>query len=284
MAKSPNPRKTSTDIEIKRPTQGTPVTVNPDGKILVEVERLTEDIDKVLVAIRDAGAAEPNDPPDDAVELTLAAQTFSGNVYAGAVPMADPGMDNKFLKAWPYDGEVIGDPALEDFKATAAATVTAKVDARNCIWLTWAPKDYSVPTYGESGCDYRPRTLVVPSDATQAVVTVTSSGKWNHHPPTDAGTGPNGKDDQRPLEKPELYKTAELKSWSIDGSTALNLNLLVGIWDWGSDTATTEIPIGQSATIDWGGGARPEKLQLAFHDGYEWSNNSGTMDVQVVWS
>ncbi len=284
MAKSPQPRKVSTDIEIKRPTQGTPVTVDSAGMVLVEFERLTADIDKVLVAILDANTAEPNDPPADAVELTLNAQTFSGEVFAGAVPMVQPATDNKYVKAWPYDGAVTRDTAVEDFTASAAATVSVTVDAKNCIWFTWAPEGYSVPTYGESGGAFRPQGLIVPSDATQAVVTVTSESEWKHDPAAGAASGPNGKNDQRPMEKPELYKTEALKSLLIDGSTKLNLNLLVGIWDWGPDTATTEIPIGQSATINWGGGTRPDKLQLAFHDGYQWANNSGDMAVQVVWS
>ena len=79
------------------------------------------------------------------------------------------------------------------------------------------------------------------------------------------------------------YKTAgNVHSANFTGG-AFRKGELVALWDDASQTAA-EVEVGLThQTQNVPNRPRPTKLHLAFHDGVEWSNNTGSVVVRVSW-
>lgn len=177
------------------------------------------------------------------------------------------------------------DSTQRKFRGVIAPTANVQVDARHCIWFCWADVGYPNGPFQESGDVYRPHGLVVPRDAAQVLVQANSADRWTHDadnggPITDAnGANPLGL-------LMDVYKTTpQYHASNIDKLTA-PLNKLVGIWETGFGPPTSaqpQIEIGLSYSENFTANLRT-RLFLAMHDGQEWSDNQGTVNVTVTWS
>lgn len=167
----------------------------------------------------------------------------------------------------------------------AAQTVT--VPAQACLWFAWATDkelgtaDAPQGPFDEFAPDYRPVAIDVPAGATK--LTVSAVGIWSHKDPR---SGPDG------IREAMSLKTPDYKSKSFRGTGAIRdvkapLNTLVGMWQIGNvvpSEANSVVPfvIG-SEMKDVKVPVRAQKLYLGFHDGQEWSDNSGHVKATIRW-
>jgi len=128
------------------------------------------------------------------------------------------------------------------------------------------------------------KPVVVPIEIgqTQAVIAA-SGGPWQHGTDDSRQSGPEGIDDERNLED-DRYQNAEYRSAFISKKSA-KLNSLMAMF--GDASAPPTAPVDQEIVGAGGTFAIPEgakSLFLGFHDGHEWCNNSGSVNVVVTLS
>lgn len=164
-------------------------------------------------------------------------------------------------------------PAIKLEKTVTTSTVGAKY----CLWFTWAPEGIDGPEGEIVDSDYRPLEINV--EGIQKVkITAVPTDEWSHHPGNTSNAG--GIDDVRGLEN-AAYRSAQYNSENIEPLIA-RLNLLVGLL--GSETPPTssvsQIEIGLEKVISIDNIA-DTRLFLGFHDGRQWSNNGGHVNVTI---
>jgi hypothetical protein len=269
---------------------------NQRGTMLARVTVGTAGVTKVVAATIAAAAAAPNQPTGDAVELPPAGGVYEKSDFLVTnLPQDGPFADNKQFCYWGLDSNdkvlEIGDPVTF---AAVPNPCTKTVDARNCIWLTYAEPDLpALSTYGETaeaGSPYAPAGVRVPGTA-KTVRVQAAGGPWAHDPAPARETGPDGiTGSEQDLARADIYKdagNAKLHADTIQGQS-LKLNLLVGLREYQpAGEGTTEIPVGSDATFDvipGGGMAQPYRLRLAMHDGFQWSNNHGTVNATITFT
>jgi len=293
MAKSVKPFYIGTQVAIDKPLAGTEPTLNDGGTVHVQATRIGTGtaFAKIYAKILNDADPIPSSLPDDAVELNQIGSTHTFEHFH--VPVATglqtpSGNDNKVV-AWPAnDPNDLGTPHAVSFPVRVpSAPFTVDVSARQSIWFAWAPRDYPTTAFGEESHLYCPVQLVVPQDAglNGARISANSSHEWTHRMQSAStrSSDADGLDDTRPMERPDVYKVAALRSDNISGSD-LELNRLVGMWGIDHTQACSEFSIGLGGgSFSFPGGTRPRLLFLGFHDGFEWSNNSGSVSVTVEW-
>lgn len=265
------------------------------GKMSVAVEPTASSVEHVLVKTIPYGQQPPQDPPGGEVELPKVSSSryATDDYWVEGVAQTDGFKKNKTLCYWGKNGG--GTVVERRFLAFTAVPnpCLGSVSGKHCIWLTYAPTGQTLP-HGETTNEadgYLPWGVRVPINATSVRVEAVS-GSWGHEAANmtgaigRTGTGQN-------LSFRWEYKNATLSSESIldaadTTGTPLDLNRLVGLWEYEEyfTAPTTEIDIGPDSgtvtipTTD----ARPLRLRLGMHDGFEWSNNVGSLGVRVTWS
>ena len=156
---------------------------------------------------------------------------------------------------------------------------TSTVHGKYCLWFAWAPEGVPGPEGETVDADYLP--LEVDVAGIQAVrVTAVPTDEWWHHPGNKSNAG--GLSTTRDLQNDD-YRSDTYRSKKIDTLKA-KLNLLVGMLGPDPDTPPTspvsqiEIGLGEDITID---NIADTRLYLGFHDGHEWSNNGGSVNVSI---
>jgi len=201
----------------------------------------------------------------------------------------DPAINTKrvFFREYDTTGTNVGDKS-NGFIALPNP-LTVKVEATSCLWLTYDTSNTPMP-YGEKNmAPYTPFAMLVPTPATEATqVALHATGLWRHNPSVARESGPGGLTGQISGVRAD-YKTAAHFSDKINDLN-LALNRLVALWDYGdASLVTTELDVGTDATLMIQNSSppalvRPVRLRLGMHDGYEWSNNSGLVEVTITWS
>lgn len=270
---------------------------NPgDGKLLVQADQVTNAA-HAFGHIQDASGftmpatiADLSNPPSGLTRLPLNNGIYQlADFPIAGVPAAAPGANNKHLTVGYYDtgGNRVGNTHERAFKAWGGE-VAVSVSAKYCIWLINAASGQVLNPFNESTTPadgYVPPELTVPVGATSVRITG-SGGPWQHDPDPATQSGPEGRvGTDQPLDPnfAHVYQNNALGSDVILSAT-VRLNRLVGLWALTDATAaTTEFDVG----VDSGDVAVPEEakaLHLGFHDGFQWSNNSGTVNATVVWT
>ncbi len=282
------------------------------GTIKVRAEKVgSDDTQRVVAVVVGESDAVPEPDPipplggaDGFIELNRESPTsafFShANVPVLGLTAVPPEVDAKKVCILSYDSN---DNFLESrsisFKAIPP-TFTVPVRADCCLWLVFAPAMTELPTFHETVEDYFPVPLIVPDDnGLDSITRVKLAAKndaedvWSHdnggHTTDADGRMDTGAVPLNPAYQAE-YCDAGIGSNVIAGAT-LRLNQLVALWEYpaGDQTAanpTQELGIGLTETtlnVATAGHARPVRLHLAFHDGFEWSNNTGEVRVEVTW-
>ncbi|MEM7495409.1 MAG: hypothetical protein AAF471_04570 [Myxococcota bacterium] len=159
-----------------------------------------------------------------------------------------------------------------------------EVSAKHCMWFAFANGNLQGPM-GESGPAYKPNHVVVPAGSTVDVELEDFTQLWSHHPERESGA--EGFDDTRDLENP-AYKNAAYNSQNIVGINT-NLNRLVGMF--AKDVADPHLHVTEIIDLNFAQATSTTQrlfspgesslFFLAFHDGEEWTNNEGFIDVIV---
>ncbi len=173
-----------------------------------------------------------------------------------------------------------------------------KVKGKSCLAFAYAPTGYKGPASvgpngvsdeAATGPEYRPIEVDIPVGATEVVVKSTG-GEWRHGPNNAQAADANGLTGQAKHSLDGAYIDAVYNSENIENQS-LYLDRLVGLFgddsgfiltggkaiiqDIGkNETGANKITIPNGATI----------LFLGMHDGYEWSNNSGEVDVEATFT
>ncbi len=306
----PGPRDVVRALTFEFPQSSQKVVVNNYdaifgvGTIRVRATRATDTTVRMAVIVRDETDPiydEPM-PPSLPAAGTQAGLTElfpvapgSGTFQNDTVPVLNlPGAspvavaNNKRVFFGSYD--VNNNLLVADSVAFMAfpGTFPVVVDARCCIWLTFAEDAAELPN-GEKPPEYRPIPLLVPdknglnATITKVNLAARATDRWQKGPAAALITDADGLvGSEANLADPNYKTVAAAHAANITGM-AFRKGRLVALWDDGSQTAT-EVDVGLSNPMqNLPGGTRPAKLHLAFHDGVEWSNNTGSVVVQVSW-
>ena len=155
---------------------------------------------------------------------------------------------------------------------------TDTIKAKYCLWFAYAPSNIDGPEGEKTDSNYMPLEVDL-TNVAELTVTATPADMWSHHPGNDSNAG--GINDERNLEN-EAYKSATYNSENI-GKLKARLNLLVGLL--GDENPPTvereqiEIGLEKDISID---NVNDTRLFLGFHDGRQWSNNSGAVRVTIT--
>jgi len=295
------PKAKGINLDVRAPLPGgNPHTVVNGGALRVHVERTSADVKRVFAKF--VPVAEPIDlnssPPDDAWEVPQDGD--SNNFIHEKIPVAAARITatdvaNNKLAVWGTneDGSSVTGSEEVEIEAIVPAQINGLiVGARQAIWFAWALRGFTGAPFGEADDQagtYRPLPLIVPEEATITSVTVTTTtGEWNHQMSVAAhASDANGRaETEQHLSETHAsgYKNATFRSDRITSGNYV-LNRLVGLWGIDPTIDATEVQLGVGPTTKLVPfGTRPTKFFLAFHDGFEWSNNTGTVTVNVVWS
>jgi hypothetical protein len=290
------PQSLSSSITITNPDLPPgETTISPDGTVKVTGIATGTPL-QVQARIYRSGETIPNDPPADAIPGGFNGNDFTVDKVPGAYANIGTANTDNQIAVWVRYG-ANWDVAFASFHAKATTTFDVKVTAKQAIWFAWAPDGYEGPQ-GESGSAYRPVSLLVPADAASVGIEA-NDDMWRHDPNNSASSNANGLSKQRPLER-DGYRTAAFNNLAIRtttdsprGGIKANLNLLVCCWQMGTGIppadSTDEIGVGKGPTsLDvpspLSSGEFAYRLMLAFHDGYQWTNNSGDITATVTWS
>ena len=162
------------------------------------------------------------------------------------------------------------------------------VSAKHCPWFAWTPaSELDGPSgaglgpYGEDS-SYKPVLIDVPPWAKS--YSVTAAGSWHNGPGTFYD--PDGYPDSTQSLTDGRYQTNYTGGNAIDDRVT-RTGELVGAWQIGEMTPP---PQGSTQLFAIGKlyehGFVPEdakKLVLGFHDGFEWTNNVGSVDATITW-
>jgi hypothetical protein len=163
------------------------------------------------------------------------------------------------------------------------------VDARCCLWLSFAENAAVLPQ-GEMHPEYRPIGMLVPEkdglnvNITKVNLEARTTDQWQKGPNPALITNADGLvGSEADLADPNYKTGGNVHSANITGG-AFRKGELVALWDDGTQTAT-EVRVGLTNPLQNvpTTGQRPTRLHLAFHDGVEWVNNTGSVVVRVTW-
>jgi hypothetical protein len=164
------------------------------------------------------------------------------------------------------------------------------ISAKHCLWFAWATGGFPGPK-GELEAESKPPFDTRPLNATQVTITVLDANqRWGHNADPGRASGANGLDgsggipnDSRGLEMQE-YKSATFNSLFIDPiNTHLNKMLFMLETD-GVPTAQhpgEQLPVRSGIPIP---AANATRIFIGMHDGHEWKNNDGVIQVTVEWA
>ncbi len=180
-----------------------------------------------------------------------------------------------------------GTPPETKQQAVGTTAQSVTVPAKACLWFSWASDkqlgtaDAPQGPFDEFAPDYRPVEINVPAGA--AMLTVTANGTWSHK---DARSGPDGIREAMSLKTPD-YKSAGFRGTAAIRDVKAPLNALVGMWQIGNTVpseASSVVPFVIGSEIkDVKVPAGAQKLFLGFHDGQEWSDNTGQVEATLRW-
>lgn len=194
------------------------------------------------------------------------------------------------LIAYPVDADgALGSEKKVAF-VRAPASEPAVVSAQCCPWFALASSSTAASPYGEAVEPletHRPLAVSVPTNAGMVRFFADAGGRWRHFA-TDPGTesDADGRDDlstgPETGDNGENYQMVE--NASLITAFTGPVNKLVGVWKT-SDTGYEQFAIGLSnAPIAVPNDAKQDgRLFLAMHDGKRWFNNSGAIDVTIIW-
>lgn len=231
--------------------------------------------------------AYPDDATDGYASLT---RVGTSNRFRGPVPVTNfdieatrPMANNIWIVAHAYNDntsqwEKIGNV---NFVAYVPATQTVSVGAKNAIWFAWADAGFVGPQ-GEAGDDYRPRRVLIPTNATSVTIEPDDS-VWMSG---INGKDSNGADVELGLAVPSAYQNSTYHSDAIE-DLALRLFSLVCMFATDSATPSTQTPMFAGSSLGSGGTftfTGVKYLLLAFHDAGDWTDNEFSIDVKLTWS
>ena len=287
-AKTPQPRvlsSNSIDVPLSAPSE---TTVSRYGTVALAGTVTDLPLDIRARVFRSSDTI-PGSPTSDSVTCNFNDPNFSHPAVPFARGALGTANTDNVMVVWFKRPNGSWEIVTASFIGKSSNNFTVQVSAKHCVWMTWAPTN-AVGPYGEDYPDYFPKGLAVPSDATG--VTTTATGTWRHDPADREASGPDGlngmgglPNEQRGLED-TAYKHAQYHS---DGIAALTtfVNELVGIWDINftppvAENERLQIRMGASYSVNTipTGATR---LFLACHDGYQWTDNSQSIDVTVQW-
>lgn len=284
------------------------------GTIRVRAHRDTDATKRMVAIIREETDPVYNEPMPPRLPAAgtgmlagyteLMQQVNPESFKADDVPVlglaaVSPVANNKrvFIGCYDVNDALLGDVDSVPFMAFPTMFPVV-VDARCTLWLTFADDDAELANH-EKPPEYRPRALLVPAtDGLEVAITkvelaARTTDRWQKGPNLALVTDANGLAGSEAGLADLTYKTAgKIHSQDITGGD-FRKGELVALWDYGAALPTTEKEVGLPAvgaprpTLDVephpASGARPSRLQLAFHDGVQWSNNTGSVVVQVSW-
>jgi hypothetical protein len=271
------------------------------GSVEVETDVDEAQTDRVVAWIQSLPTAFAVPPsidftqpiPDGGFELdTVDGTTWSqpDAQITGLPSFPAPTANNRrvFVAGYDVNGDRIGDAEDAPFVAMPPVVQT-NVTAHRCLFLTYA-EGKPIAAFAETTSandDYLPLALPLPADVTAVRIQVLG-GLWQHDPALATQTGAEGRPGtEQPLDPnfSARYSNATLQSANISSANPpLRLNRLAGLWKYlDPNQATTEFDAVTSDPINVPPGTRPTHLCLGFHDGFEWSNNSGLVTVQIIW-
>ena len=296
-----------------------PTVTTPAESMVRVVVQANLDGTHYILAATGAGAY-----PDDnrfKTGTTSRLWLIAGNLYGGWVPLSQIDYDgatavNNYLRVIVAEPGGAGSPitiitdATRQFTAVlpATKTVRARVDATNCMWFAFANHDFGIPAHpsnpGEEDrtvspdhrCIYRPQFYLKPTAASTATITNPGEAdRWRHGPfdpgveGTFRGTASTGGLAET------IYSSSALNSADIQDNVNLKKISLIYMWNNKEDIGGgimkhKVIPVSDlfpSASIPSAAVSIPTSatgLYFAAHDGFEWSNNSGSVYFNVTWS
>lgn len=274
-------RRLTGPLSITEPEEGADVTIPADGTIRMsgtaDLDGENPEDDVVYVAIADAPYNADNFPKDDAVSVV------DGFWSKADVPLSKCSKDGleQYACAWAKF------PSMDDPVVVAnpfnAFCTPGQVNAIQCMWFAFAADSDPLGPYDESVSSSRPLTIPVPEDARGGTVTITAEGQWRKKL-SGVLYGPDGNATDlghlRPNNNGSDPWYDEYPGADRIQDVENRKQRLIGMWD----TSGTETPfsVGSSFT-DQPVPATATRLFLAFHDGFEWSNNSRHVTVYVSW-
>lgn len=229
------------------------------------------------------------DPPDYAPRKLVSASPVTIDNVGGAEAPVGSSSTNNTVWVWSsvngFNWQRTPLAGCQFDRASAAGQVA--VPAKACIWFAYAPVDYLGPEGvggqpQESGDDYRPVALVIPTGAKK--VTLSPAGMWRHDPNPACESDADGLGNVQSTVP--AYRAASYRSRGIQ-LLSEKLNKLVGLWEFNFQVPQESAPLQQLVL-----GKTPGQLEipqgatrlfLAHHDSYEWDNNSGSVNVDVTW-
>lgn len=296
----------SSELSIEKPTPGQVLLANAADKVDVEIQKLGMGV-SFLGQIYDATVPPALRVLPANIPGTVAAPLFeltnggTGAKYTAAAPVnlptVAPSRNNKVVVVGAYNA---GNALIPGSQASCGfmlmpRVVQVSVGAKCCIWMTFAPAGTINGTHNETVPEYLPVSLRIPDNAIQAVVEAIA-GEWRHDPADSTKSDADGRTEKRPLQFPALYRNnPALYAQNFTGPNGedlaafpIALNKLIAFLDYGPENINKVIEVGKNTAqtpipIPYAD-PRPSSLQLAFHDGYQWSNNSGSITVKVTWS
>ncbi len=293
----------SSELAIEKPTPGQMLLADGNGKVRVQIRKLGNGV-RFFGRIYDATVPPnqrtvPDNAPVNPSDYFELSNGGSGTTYSYDAtvlnPTNAPRRNNRVVVVGAYDSDdalINGSEAACGFMLMPR-TFQVNVSAKCCIWMTFAPTGTVNQQYNESVQEYLPVSLGIPDNASQILLEAIS-GEWRHDPAESAKSDANGRSLAKPLEKPNLYRdNPALYAQNFTGPNDedlatynIELNKLIAFLDYGPENYNKIIKVGNAATtvLIPSTTPRPSFLQLAFHDGFQWSNNSGSVSVKVTWS
>lgn len=270
------------------------------GTIVVECDVDELEVVHVVAWIKPIGMAYTvpdtinfaNPIPDGGFELTQVASTSTyrktDSPITGLAANPAPTANNRrtYVAGYKANGDRVGATESAPFVAMPPV-VQAEVNAHRCLWLTYA-EGLAIGAFGETTSptdDYLPLALPLAPDVASVGIEVLS-GLWRHDPDASTETGAEGRPGtEQPLDPAhqDKYRNATLLSDHIQSAT-LRLNRLVALWKYADHNENTnELDAVTTTPFDVPTAPRPTHLCLGFHDGFEWSNNQGAVQVRISW-
>jgi len=292
-------RTLSAFAEIMNLAANQPVAAQADGTLLVLAIRKQTNVTEMWCSTTTTTPPTTSPPSSDYVLMTRDSDDqnwFRVSIAVPNIPLEDPnalppGLATVNVTVFPLRSttwEEAHTVACKPYRPTTGSTVS--VDARQSLWFAYAHPAYPVRRWLEIGDTYRPLAIPVPALATKVALSVNVSELWGHVNGDFSQASGQGSDvplDPRYQDNYREMNLQGLNSWNITGiSTKLNMFVIM----FGGDASltgtnyNTEIAVGLSTTsIDIPTSPVPTKLYLAMHDGYEWTNNNGIVDVGITW-
>lgn len=244
-------------------------------------------VTKVKIAIFAPDETIPDSPPEDAVVIDMpgtTGQTYLAERVLGARgSLGTSNLQPNTVVVWHFQGDMELEPDSRQFLARQPSESVVTVPATSCLWFAWAENVATGDgtTWEPDISAYRPFSIGVPPDAQQARISYLG-GQWGHHGDDGAHiSDANGEDEEQPLQQTQ-YQATKFNSVMLQGITARLNRLVAMVGPCAAPTsAVTEQDIGNGPTTI--PVADKERLLLGFHDGFEWSNNTGGVIVKIEW-